>query len=215
MEFPCPKCGTIRVRNWKKSNSKKAQKLRTTQCNDCRLKNMRSESFRKIVSESKLGKPRPDWVRKKLSQIKKGKYTGTENHFYGKSHTNESKDLQAKAALQKYANLYGYETIEQYEASKPDRDKYYRLVWKLTKRCDKTLIKNYDKLAEDNTAGQPGALHLDHIYPISEGYANNIPADLLADISNLQYIPWLDNQLKSNKIKKIPKHIQKYLDNRK
>lgn len=41
---------------------------------------------------------------------------------------------------------------------------------------------------------------LDHIVPISYGYKNNIPADLISSIENLQILSRIDNMLKSNRL---------------
>lgn len=53
-----------------------------------------SEETRKLLSLRKLGKPRPDWVRKKISKSKKGI-----SQFQGKKHTEETKRVMASKKL--------------------------------------------------------------------------------------------------------------------
>ncbi len=219
MEAKCIQCGKIRKRDYVKEHTKAGQLFLNSICNACHISNnitgiKKSESAKQKISDAKIGIKRPDWVRNKLSIGKKGKYTGNENHFYNKTHTQQSKQLMSEKALLKNAKKYGYQTIDEYINSKPDRNKYYSLVWKLTKQHDLTNLSNYDKLAENNTAGNIGAYHLDHIYPINLGYINNIPAELIASIENLRYIPWKDNQIKQDKIESIPKNIQTYLESK-
>jgi hypothetical protein len=45
-------------------------------------------------------------------------------------------------------------------------------------------------------AGIEGAFHLDHIISVWYGYHHNIPAEEIANIKNLKFIPWLENQKK-------------------
>jgi hypothetical protein len=213
MESACPNCGTIRVRDYIKPNTKAAHKFFISICKECRLNNMRNGEFGKLVSNSKLGKKRPNWVKQKLSESKKNKYVGEDNHFFGKKHSSDTIQKISNSRRLIAAKKNGYDSYEEYENSRSARETYYKLVWKLTKHVDKTLIKNYDKLIKDNTAGNEGAYHLDHIYPINEAFKKNISAENIADIRNLQFIPWLENQVKSNNITIIPEHIQYYLDN--
>jgi hypothetical protein len=44
---------------------------------------------------------------------------------------------------------------------------------------------------------------LDHIIPISEGFRNNIDANIIGDITNLRFIPWLENILRNKQNKLI------------
>ena len=44
--------------------------------------------------------------------------------------------------------------------------------------------------------------HLDHLVPIIYGFRNNIPPEAIADIINLELIPFKDNLSKSGKMYK-------------
>jgi hypothetical protein len=215
MDIKCKRCGIVKKsKNPIKLHTKVGKQFVEAPCNKCRIEYTKSDEFKKIISDSKTGKSRPQWVRDKLSKSKKGKYTGTDNHWYKKTHSDEVKQLIRDYRLLYNAKLNGYESVDEYEKSKPARKRYYQTVWKLTKQVDKSLIPGFENLITDNTAGNEGAFHLDHIYPINEAFKNNIPAELIASLENLQFIPWLDNQKKSNIITVIPEHIQKFLDNK-
>lgn len=56
--------------------------------------------------------------------------------------------------------------------------------------------------------------HLDHIYPIQQGYVNNIPPELIGDLNNLQVLGASLNLKKTNKIETIPQHIQEYINDK-
>ena len=51
-----------------------------------------SEWHKQRISETHKGKILSDETKHKISQSKKGKFTGEDNHFYGKHHTEETKD---------------------------------------------------------------------------------------------------------------------------
>lgn len=59
---------------------------------------------------------------------------------------------------------------------------YYAKVWILTEGNDLTTLKNSSKRGFKR-------YHLDHIYPISAGFKNDIPPEVIGSIKNLQFIP--------------------------
>lgn len=79
----------------------------------------------------------------------------------------------------------------------PKKQKYYASVWRVTNKQPIKLLENYNKRGR---AGQKGAYHLDHIIPIIYGFLNNIPPEIIGNISNLQIITWEENLNKSTKI---------------
>lgn len=68
--------------------------------------------------------------------------------------------------------------------------------------------KNYDQFKDVinplglNRAptGVEGGYHLDHIFPIAEGFKLNIDPEEIAKVENLQMLPWRENIIKSNKV---------------
>jgi hypothetical protein len=52
---------------------------------------------------------------------------------------------------------------------------------------------------------------LDHIYPVSAGFENNVPPELIAARENLQMLSWEDNLSKGTTVSIIPHNISIYL----
>lgn len=85
---------------------------------------------------------------------------------------------------------------DEYLKRLPKQIKYKQLVLKLTKKQPLYLLKNYEKRG---VSGIDGAYHLDHKYSISEGFKNNIKPQIIADLNNLEFIPWEENVKKRTK----------------
>ena len=82
----------------------------------------------------------------------------------------------------------------------PEYKKYYGKVYRLT---EKVYNDNIDTINPNRhtrgLCGVDGAYQLDHITPVRFGFDHGIPPEVIADVNNLQLIPWKDNLLKSNK----------------
>ena len=100
---------------------------------------------------------------------------------------------------------YSVNSIDEYEKLLPIKTLYYKHVWQVTNKQSLTILENHEKR-------RGGGYALDHIYPISAGFRNSIPAELIGDIKNLQMLTKLLNEIKNDTIINIPKHIQNYLD---
>ena len=92
-------------------------------------------------------------------------------------------------------------TWEEYSARYSEYKKYQKKVIRLTNKQDVSKLPNFDKRGK---AGVAGAYQLDHILEISEGFVKGIDPEIIADMSNLQFIPWLENLKK----RKYPSGIQ-------
>ena len=79
-------------------------------------------------------------------------------------------------------------TIKNYE-----KKIYYAKVWILTESNDLSKLKNHHKRGFRK-------YHLDHQYPISEGFKNDVPAEVISDIRNLKFIPAKKNLKKRDTI---------------
>jgi len=73
---------------------------------------------------------------------------------------------------------------------------YSMIVWRLTKRNDLSKLKNYDKRGRIEI---PGSYHLDHKISLSFGFTNGILPNVIADISNLEMMPAIENIKKGTK----------------
>jgi hypothetical protein len=103
--------------------------------------------------------------------------------------------------LERYGNAnynnpkYGSEHPN-WNPDKSELQEYKVKVRRVTESNDLRVLPNSDK--PRGMCGVDGAYQLDHIIPISYGFDNNIPPEVIGGITNLQFIPWKDNLIKSN-----------------
>ena len=86
-------------------------------------------------------------------------------------------------------------TIDEYYNRKSKLWIYTNNVWKITNTQRINTLINYDKRGK---CVIPGAYQLDHKYSIYAGFVNNIDPNIIGNIKNLQFIPWLDNTRKGH-----------------
>ena len=73
---------------------------------------------------------------------------------------------------------------------------YHDKVVKITNKQDLSTLTNIEKrgvIGKDEDA-----YHVDHIFSIYDGFMNDVPADVIGNICNLQCIPGLINITKRN-----------------
>lgn len=63
------------------------------------------EDVKEKIRESNKGKIRSEETRKRISESKKGVFTGSKNPFYGKSHTDEIRSLLSAAAKDQFKEI--------------------------------------------------------------------------------------------------------------
>ena len=71
---------------------------------------------------------------------------------------------------------------------KPEKEKYYQLVWQETNR---QFYKHFYNI--ENASLRSNDFHLDHIYSISEGFKHNVPVEVISHHTNLRVIPSNEN----------------------
>ena len=98
--------------------------------------------------------------------------------------------LTKEQRLKGIAKRNGHTTYEEYQATLTDWQRYKNEVWRLTNAQPLHLLENFDKRGP---SGEEGAYQIDHMYSILKGFKNKVPPALIADIKNLQMIPWLEN----------------------
>lgn len=69
---------------------------------------------------------------------------------------------------------------------------YYTKVWEISEAQDLHTLNNYNDRRITHA--------LDHIIPISYGYKNHIPAEVIGNIKNLRFISYRDNLTKAARI---------------
>lgn len=86
---------------------------------------------------------------------------------------------------------------------------YRKEVHKLSSKEKIHTLSNYEKRGHFNKGGY----HLDHIFSIFDGFRLGIPAQVIASIVNLRFIPAVENTSKSGKSDMLLSDlIQKYFD---
>ena len=76
---------------------------------------------------------------------------------------------------------------------------YYAMVWYHTEQQPLYVLENHDKRGWKE-------YHLDHIYPISKAYYQNIPPEKVGNIKNLRFIHHKENMIKGNTVNEDAKN---------
>lgn len=194
-----------------------------------------SEEWKRKIGESRKGKaigPQSDGHRKNLSKSLKGKTP------WNKGLTADDPRVSAYVSKQTGQKRKGnYASSDKWKGSgnpwfgknrsKENSPRYngedynreltdYRN--KVTCLTEQTYKKFEHIINPDNKirtrAGIENGLHLDHIYPISKGFEQNIPPEVLASVDNLRLIDWRENIVKGNNITEdlIPESIKVYVE---
>ena len=87
---------------------------------------------------------------------------------------------------------------------------------KVTAATRLTYNANKAKINPNNLpsgrAGTVGAYHVDHIVPVRWCFVHDVPPEVVADVSNLQMLPWLENVSSRDHIKgDLPVTFHQYL----
>jgi hypothetical protein len=85
-----------------------------------------------------------------------------------------------------------------------EKTKYQQYRYLVDKLTEINYVKFYDIINPEHKprtkCGVEGGYQLDHIYPVYEGFMNNIPPEEIAKLENLKVIPWEENQRKKHKL---------------
>ena len=73
---------------------------------------------------------------------------------------------------------------------------YKRIVNQITRNQPLKTLSNFDKRG---ITGTQGVYQLDHKYSIKQGFIDNISPLIIGNISNLEFIPWEENNKKRSK----------------
>ena len=172
----CQKCGCGWMKGQTKENNKTVKKMGE------KVSNKWKEHFNNgyQVWNKGLNKENNEIV-KLVSEKRKGK-----------KHTEEvKKTISFHSKMRWEQGLYDNQYGEKHNEFK----KYQNKVHKLTRKI-KHLIEGYDE-SKHGKMGKSGAYQIDHIIDIKFGFDNNIPAEEIANIKNLQFISWEENNKKA------------------
>ncbi len=85
-----------------------------------------------------------------------------------------------------------------------EKTKYKEYRYLVDKLSEVNYVKHYDIINPEHKprtkCGVEGGYQLDHIYPVYEGFMNNIPPKEIAKLENLRIISWEENQRKKHKL---------------
>ena len=194
----CNFCGKVNYYN-RSSLFHRAERI-NGRCKICILENPRSgwhhtDQTKQIISKYYIGKNNPFYGKhhsektKKLFSInnsgKNNPMYRSLGGMYGKKHNDKSINIQ-RQKRRDYWKSKGHECNNEFI-------KYRNEVTRITNKQPIYLLENYEKRGK---AGIDGAYHLDHIISVWKGFHNKLTSKQISDISNLQFIPWLDNQKK-------------------
>jgi hypothetical protein len=206
----CPQCN--KIINYKRKRSYEKACASQSICRTCIMQNL-GKSKKGISQREIYGNNYKDIIKKRSDSLKKVKHTWHQkiadnrklNGTYKISektrqklkdtstfrHTGEN-HIKIKKILTD-RNI----TYEEYLATLSEYRKYYKKVSYISNRQPLHTLENFEKRGIN---GKLGAYQLDHIIEVSEGFLNNIEPNVIGDISNLQFIPWEEN----NKKRKYP-----------
>ena len=93
-----------------------------------------------------------------------------------------------------------------------DFELYYNNVRNQTEKVIH-LVSGYDK-EKRGMAGLTGSYQIDHIVPIREGFLKKIPFEEIADLKNLQFITWEENNMRRKFLQKLKFYPNKDIPNK-
>jgi len=164
LERTCPCCN--RIIHYKNKYATNRALKANKNCNQC------SHPYKNKTYEEIFGYEEAQKYKKRISEQSAFSKTGANN-------------IRIKKFLEEH-NLSYNEYIK-----KQDQFKLYCCsVDLITERQPIHLLPNYDNRGN---AGTPNAYHLDHKIEKFEGWQKKIPAEIIGDISNLQFITWEEN----------------------
>lgn len=182
------KC-VVKTEEWNKKNSealkKHCAKHRTGKSYEEIYGESEAKRLKKLHSENLTGRKRGEFSQEwRLNMSKAHKLS---ENFKESMQSKEYKALRRFIVIQKY---YPGLSLEEWEEFAGERKLYYLEVLRITKQQPIEELEYYEKRGK---TGVEGAYHLDHIYPISQGFLNNIAPEKIGNIKNLRMIPWLEN----------------------
>lgn len=198
----CPNCGIVinyAQRSQLIEATKKNRKCQKCGCGWSKGQSKETNASIRLNGERSSKTKKAKFANKELVQWNKGLTASTsdiirliaEKHK-GFRHSEETKMIIAAHTKQRWeSGLYD----NQRNLNQKDFKKYQNKVHRLTRKVQH-LVEGYDK-SKQGKMGQLGAYQVDHIVDIKWGFDNSTPAEIIADISNLQFIPWEDNNKKA------------------
>jgi hypothetical protein len=203
----CDVCGT----NTEKYTSRGYNKTCSTKCHHI-LKALNSSktmikngTYKQLGKQHKIRMADPFMKNKHSLSISKSLNSVDEKGKLRKNKAAESlkATLKNKPEIIKSRCLKQRESMEQLGywlplASLPAATKYRSEVHRITMKQPLNSLSNFHKRGP-STSFISDNHHIDHIYSVSDGFKNNIPAEIIGNIVNLRMIHHRDNVIKNGK----------------
>lgn len=152
-------------------------------------------------------KPLTEETKEKIKQSNKGKIPWNKGKTQIYSNETLEKMRQAKENYTPWnagLNLKELGYVAWNKLPDNEKTKYKQYRYLVDKLSEINYVKHYDIINPEHKprtkCGVVGGYQLDHIYPVYEGYINNIPPEEVAKVENLRVIPWEENQRKKHKL---------------
>ena len=152
-------------------------------------------------------KPLTEETKEKIKQSNKGKIPWNKGKTQIYSNETLEKMRQAKENYTPWnagLNLKELGYVAWNKLPDNEKTKYKQYRYLVDKLSEINYVKHYDIINPEHKprtkCGVDGGYQLDHIYPVYEGYINNIPPEEVAKVENLRVIPWEENQRKKHKV---------------
>jgi len=123
-------------------------------------------------------------IGRKISEAQSGRLSWN----FGKRQSKQTIERRKKSFFDSVLSDL-YDTYDDWVNSFTDKEIYYKKVRGETEKQPLHLLENYENRGRNGD----GVYHVDHIIPISYGFANGIPPEIIADINNLQMLPYAEN----------------------
>jgi hypothetical protein len=204
----CPVCNVQKTHTRQNTYLPSRSKLGNSKCNSCRQK---GKVVKERIDYSKYSFYQSDDIFIRTCPNCSDILTYKKKYYAYSACKKDSKCISCSVkghnnGKVRYAfKKYSVSSIEELDALLPEKELYYKNVWRYTYKQPLNCLENYRPERKNGYA-------IDHIYPISWGFKNKVPYELIGDISNLQMLPFRENESKSDKITIIPDNIKKYLD---
>jgi hypothetical protein len=126
---------------------------------------------------------------------------------YGVDNPLKNKEIQEKVLNTKYERGILVDWLKNPELVE-DFNRYKKIVHSNT---EITFKKHYYEINPERNKRSKDKWHLDHIYPIIEGWKNNIDPILISDRKNLQMLWYKENQSKCGRTDMTPEDFFKMI----
>lgn len=203
----CRKCATKKTEEHKKKISEAQKKYWSTTTQEDHFGGPEKYKEIRFKQGSALrGKKRPPFTdewKAKMSETRKNSEV-----YQNWMKSDEYRERRRKIAVE---NWHDDITYEEWLEKTDEREVYYAQVWFHTEKQPLKILENFDKRSEHSK--NPDAYHLDHIISISYGFKKQIPPEIIGNIENLRFIPWIKNLQKGSKNEGSPEELIRKVNN--